>query len=62
MEIGHAILRKIWVVKQYLKFKENWTAWMWSGRIENETISKQKHNIFIIPAMVSNRCFQVTLK
>ena len=60
MEIGHAILRKIWVVKQYLKFKENLTAWMWSEKIENEKISKQKCNIFIIPAMVSNHCFRVT--
>ena len=36
MEIGHAILYKVWVLKQYLKFKENWTAWMWSEKIENE--------------------------
>ena len=60
METGHAILRKIWVVKQYLEFKENLTAWMWSEKVENEKISKEKHNIFIIPAVVSNHCFQVT--
>ena len=62
MEIGHAILRKIWVVKQYLKFKENWTAWMWSEKIENEKIQNRKAIFVIIPAVVSNRCFQVTLK
>ena len=60
MEVGHAILHKIWVVKQYLKFKENLTAWMWSEKIENEKISKQKCNIFIIPAMFLNHCFRVT--
>ena len=60
MEIGHAILRKIWVVKQCLKFKEYLTAWMWGEKIESEKISEQKRNIFIIPAMVSNHYFQVT--
>ena len=57
MEIGHAILRKIWVLEQYLRIKDNWTAWMWSEKIGNEKILKQKRNIFIIPAMVSNHCF-----
>ena len=33
---------------------------MWSEKVENEKISKEKHNIFIIPAVVSNHCFQVT--
>ena len=33
---------------------------MWSEKIENEKISKQICNIFIIPAMFLNHCFLVT--
>ena len=44
MEVVHAILRKIWVVKQYLKFKENLTAWVWSEKIEKLMKKFQNRN------------------